>query len=83
MEEQIFHLSLWKNNPVCLTFLVFLETCGLKDFRGLLLTVVRLLLFSFWQLLPYSHYLNIAFLNLRGHFDFEVSTGETCIIASI
>lgn len=27
-EEQVFHLSYWKDNPVCLTVLVSLEICG-------------------------------------------------------
>jgi hypothetical protein len=31
MEEQGFHLSHWKDNPVCLTYLVPVEIYGSKD----------------------------------------------------
>jgi hypothetical protein len=42
MEEQILHLSYWKDNSVCLTFLVSLEICGHKDFRAVLPTISKI-----------------------------------------
>lgn len=41
MEEQILHLSYWKDNSVCLTFLVSLEICGHKDFHAVLPTISK------------------------------------------
>jgi hypothetical protein len=35
MEEQVFHLSYWKDNPVCLTDMVSLEIYGCKDLHAM------------------------------------------------
>lgn len=36
VEEWVFHLSHWNDNPVCLTFLVSLDICGQKDLCAML-----------------------------------------------
>ena len=41
VEEQVFHLSHWKDNLVCLTFLVSLEICGHKDLGSVFPTQER------------------------------------------
>jgi hypothetical protein len=38
MEKQVLSLSPWKDNPVCITFLVSLEIFGLKDLPAVLST---------------------------------------------
>lgn len=40
--RQVFHLSHWKESPVCLTFLVSLEYCECKGLCALLQTRTRI-----------------------------------------
>lgn len=47
MEEWVFQLSYWKDNPVYLTFLVSLEFCGRKDLCAVFPTFCAI--FCLWR----------------------------------